>query len=683
MTFRKICPSLDEDSAELTSPSLSTPEPTLSDPCRVQNGNVTDAAGANSLSNSNTSKRRRVPESVTRNACLNCRKARAKCDGRKPCKRCATRTEASDCIYEVHVKHAKEELVKQIKDLLAKEHLTEQILQALSVDEQVPEILNRLKKGEPYAKTVEWLGRPLHKEFKQSPRDSYAFLTSDYDMGGMTSRFSWTAVTKDTGVLDHLFQLYFAWIHPVHTLFSEGHFVDSYKRKSTMYCSSVLVNAICAMACHLHTASDKDTINFRLLGNDFTNAVRAETDSSDRSITAIQASAVMFLVLIARADALRATAYWKIAARGIPNVKVPDVEGFNEVWLATVCGIRNLNSEWAQITFCAPSTVLGPLNHFEDGDNGIDEARWYCYRNVRGECPAWPSLLATTNRQRTKLVAIIDEVSTMFYSPIRNPITARQVLHSYSKLAAWRESLPHSIGGIENRSSPLLPHALSLLIMYETAVVHLLRPLLDLRGFPASSVEATVWSHAQRGLSLLDEQYRLQYSFTRQPVLQMFYILHLSDVVARFFSSGFEEPFKDGPGAIAFGLGALSTSKVGFPIASPLHQMLRTTADDYSIQLPKELEVFTGSRRPSDTQVFTLDQMIESCTMPTYSQPIAEIHSRYLSSFSADWIDATQHGGLPGAIANSGQPSHPQPDPNIEERAVQNLMQIRNLLNTT
>lgn len=373
--FRKIRPSFGDSSASTSTPSQSTSESTGSDPRR--NRAEKETAEGSSAS----SKRRRVPESVTRNACLNCKKARAKvsafskvwsdgylrvapvstplrnreqgtntnfvqCDGKKPCKRCATRVETSDCIYEIHIKHAKEELVKQIKELRAKDHLTEQILQALSTDEKVPEILDRLKNGEAYESIVEWLGRSTIEDYETlSPRESQhsTFEPEDHEMSGLPATARWTSVVSDNAVLDHLFQLYFAWVHPVHTLFSEGHFVDSYKRQSKTYCSSVLVNAICAMACHLHTATDTDEVDFEHLAGEFGDAVRAGINPADRNITTIQAFAVLFLVDCARGHGLRGSSYLQIATTSLSTVTYQEVDGFADVWKNTIRGVRNLN----------------------------------------------------------------------------------------------------------------------------------------------------------------------------------------------------------------------------------------------------------------------------------------------------------------------------------------------------
>jgi len=109
--------------------------------------------------------------------------------------------------------------------------------------------------------------------------------------------------------------------------------------------------------------------------------------------------------------------------------------------------------------------VRGPLEEIDDNDNDndLDDARWYFYRYICGDCPAQPGFLATTNRQRSKLIDIINEITTMMYTTNGLSITAPQVLMSYTKLITWRKDLPTSIGDIENGSRLPLPHVLSLL----------------------------------------------------------------------------------------------------------------------------------------------------------------------------------------------------------------------------
>jgi hypothetical protein len=124
----------------------------------------------------------------------------------------------------------------------------------------------------------------------------------------------------------------------------------------------------------------------------------------------------------------------------------------------------NVLSEWAQITFQVPPTISSALyNAVEENDNKLDAAKWYFYRYANDQCPAWPSLLATTNREKSKLTAIIQDVTAMMYTQQGPKISPHHVLQQYSRLATWREELPSMVGNIENNNSQALPHVLSLL----------------------------------------------------------------------------------------------------------------------------------------------------------------------------------------------------------------------------
>jgi hypothetical protein len=208
-------------------------------------------------------------------------------------------------------------------------------------------------------------------------------------------------------------------------------------------------------------------------------------------------------------------------------------------------------------------------------------------------------------------------------------------------------------------------------------VVQLLRPLLDYEGFPTPLIEEIIWDNAQQGLFLLDEHYRTQYTCRYQPVLQMFAVLHLTDVIARFFPGGVEGPRKDGPEAIKFGMDSLMQSWSGFAVAGRFREMLRRTAEECSIRLPRGLDELMVAPYPP-SQVYRLDDLINACTRPSYVQPVYLIHKRYLPSFSADWTsDGGSYGFLEPALG-----ARKVRIPSAELQGAQSLMQIRNLLNT-
>lgn len=190
-------------------------------------------------------------------------------------------------------------------------------------------------------------------------------------------------------------------------------------------------------------------------------------------------------------------------------------------------------------------------------------------------------------------------------------------------------------------------------------------------------MDETIWKTAQEGLFLLGQYNRTQYTCRYQPVLQMFGVLHLTDVVCRFFPHTIDGPItKDGAQALQFGMEVLIESFPGFPIAGPFQEMLRRTANECSVPLSKKVSDRLAPPR-SPKQSYGMDDFIDACTRTSYTQPADEIHNRYLPSFSSDWSTCGRVYGFhepPAGRQLRGQPA--------ERKSPQTLMQISNLLNT-
>ncbi len=214
-------------------------------------------------------------------------------------------------------------------------------------------------------------------------------------------------------------------------------------------------------------------------------------------------------------------------------------------------------------------------------------------------------------------------------------------------------------------------------ILYSNSVIQLLRPLLEFKGLPLNGIDQAIWNHAQTGLLLLDRYYRTHFTCRYQPVLQMFAVLHLCHVVARFFPGRIDAESKDGPAAVQFGIEVLMQSRAGFPVAGTLQELLRRTANEYSVRLSSNTNDPMGaSHYPGP--IFRTDDFIDACTRPSYMQPISEIHAKFHSNFSIDWVAESLYFGFKESLF--GDRSLRISD--SEERAAQNLMQISNLLNT-
>ncbi|KAL9007418.1 MAG: hypothetical protein Q9173_007307 [Seirophora scorigena] len=89
------------------------------------------------------SKKRKTPDSVTLNACTNCKKARSKCDGQKPaCKRYQLLAEMERLRTENH------HLAQRNRALNEKNGMMEHIFQSLSYGKHSDKIIHRLERGE-------------------------------------------------------------------------------------------------------------------------------------------------------------------------------------------------------------------------------------------------------------------------------------------------------------------------------------------------------------------------------------------------------------------------------------------------------------------------------------------------------------------------------------------------------
>jgi hypothetical protein len=109
---------------------------------------------------------------------------------------------------------------------------------------------------------------------------------------------TWTTVTQDLEVVEHLMSLYFCWEYPVFASFSKRHFLEDFRRGLPRYCSPFLVNAILALGCRYSDRPLRDgDLGNKKLTDDlfFAEAERlwALEQDSPLSLTTIQAIGLM------------------------------------------------------------------------------------------------------------------------------------------------------------------------------------------------------------------------------------------------------------------------------------------------------------------------------------------------------------------------------------------------------
>ncbi|KAI3400743.1 hypothetical protein diail_1952 [Diaporthe ilicicola] len=149
--------------ASATNPSAGTPATagTTQTADTSSSGGTPNAPTAAPVSSAAASKRRRGLGVVTPNACTECRKKRAKCDGQQPCSRCSAQKDV-ECHYEVPVRQSKETLRNEIEQLRRQLVSNESVIGAISQhNEHWEEVLRRLRSGQAVEAISDWLASQL------------------------------------------------------------------------------------------------------------------------------------------------------------------------------------------------------------------------------------------------------------------------------------------------------------------------------------------------------------------------------------------------------------------------------------------------------------------------------------------------------------------------------------------
>lgn len=265
------------------------------------------------------------------------------------------------CLYEPHTKTHKDDLLREIellrgdntsllgqnkemaetaigleqrnKGLQETSDWQKIILDTIGSNGHDREIIIRLRAGESHQSIADWLSQleTLSRDLQHIPEsrlgliDVVGKINRRYQNGGVDTingvdalpSIPWTQVSSSEILIGHLLDLYFTWVHPFHMLFSELNFKQDFRIHADDYCSTPLVNAICAMACHLVESEIVDEIqgvDVSTLSEAFMNDARANLNPDNfHHMTSIQTFAVMYLVDLGSGKAQNATKYLRTA----------------------------------------------------------------------------------------------------------------------------------------------------------------------------------------------------------------------------------------------------------------------------------------------------------------------------------------------------------------------------------
>ena len=209
------------------------------------------------------------------------------------------------------------------------------ILDILTNNGQVDEIIKRLQTKQDFESIAKWLRtKPELQEYADRNREAalshmdvvkrveslYSRTSQGHDdRVTHSSAIQWTRVSENQALISHLLELYFLRVHPYHMLFNEISFLDCYHTGKGLFCSSPLVNAICAMACHLldgeaRTSFQNESDIEQLQAAFLLEARSGISPWNNQDITTLQTFAVLFLADLSSGKARNAVTYLRCAA---------------------------------------------------------------------------------------------------------------------------------------------------------------------------------------------------------------------------------------------------------------------------------------------------------------------------------------------------------------------------------
>jgi Fe-S cluster assembly scaffold protein SufB len=261
------------------------------------------------------------------------------CDGQSQCGRCVSKE--IECIYEIPTRHSKEALREEIDQLRRRQEQNERIFAALASDNEAEIVLEQLRNHE----TPENILKRLDEAKAKSPtrEDSEMMSVSEGDrtltayshqsgqqatgsaLGESTIQWArgqgmehilgpefgveapsknrpsgnvtWTEVTSDEELVEHLITLYFCWEYPTFASLSKEHFLEDFREGRQSYCSPILVNSMLAVGCRFSTlpSARADPNDSKTAGDHFfAEALRIlDQESNHHKLTTIQALGLM------------------------------------------------------------------------------------------------------------------------------------------------------------------------------------------------------------------------------------------------------------------------------------------------------------------------------------------------------------------------------------------------------
>ncbi|KAG0645856.1 Nitrogen assimilation transcription factor nirA, partial [Hyphodiscus hymeniophilus] len=367
------------------------------------------------------------------------------------------------------------------------------------------------------------------------------------------TRESWTAVTSDTQIVEHLLALYFGWEYPVFASLSKEHFMEDFRRGIPRYCSSLLINALLALGCRFsdHPVSRADPLDVKSTGDHFfaEATMLLESEEDHRSLTTVQAMGIMS---IREASCGRMKESLFLSGQSIrlaiemglhleAEVGEEDNGARNEaeevddaVCQATFWGAFSLDEAWSLCTANLPhfssriSLAVKPaiLRH-------VEIASWIPYTDDGGPLEQnciQPSNIRSVYKTFCELSEIIHLTLYTLYTP-GSSVTSKALLDVYGQYIKWYDTIPDALRlGHNFTPSVLFAH-----LYYHFAILLLFRPFVKFSIVGSDVSPRDNCDQASRAITAIMKSYSELYTLHRTPSFVTYIVLasttfHLAEV---------------------------------------------------------------------------------------------------------------------------------------------------------
>ncbi|KAG5972602.1 hypothetical protein E4U58_006322 [Claviceps cyperi] len=534
-----------------------------------------DTSLDNSTSNASSSqaqlRRRRSHGVITPHACTECRKKRVKCDGKLACSRCKSYN--IECIYSAPLIRTKSSLRAEIEQLRRREDSVSRVMAALGGRAEVSDqIMMHLRNGHSVEQVSRWLDEPTQNDTLPEPQPSgdtpraqqsrnaspssssppllspHEIHSTLHDGSSVHSALhgegsilwpssepasevtaSWTRITSDTGLVRHLLALYFCWEHPTFSLLSREHYLRDFHDGKTRYCSAFLTNTLLALASRLSGRPELRTEAGPLAGQQFfQECQRLYLDETDHHrLTTVQALGIMSLREVSCGH-ISASKYYagqcmRLALEmGLHELQSQDTRDEEEmqdrkVKLATFWGAFALNNALSFAGSLPRTSSMPCLPIKLPTIEALEAYPWIPYTD--DDVPLGLRYQQPSNER--SVFALFCQLSELAHQSVylnhdhSKQLTAKTLLHHYTKYLLWYDSLPEALRLGQN----FTPHVLFAHMYYHFAIVMLFWPVAEYEIIGTELSPKHICTEAADAIVALLNSYASLYTLGRTPSL--------------------------------------------------------------------------------------------------------------------------------------------------------------------